>query len=265
MLERAESYEALTRDFGWRVPKRYNIGVDVCDKWAGETGRLALIHKRADGRVERFTFAELKRLSDKLANALRAAGLSRSERIGILLPQAPETALAHVAAYKLGCIAVPLFTLFGPEALEYRLKDSGAKALVTDGEGLVKLAELRERRESLMMRVDALAAHRDALRMGGAAVPAAPAGGLEDVATMPEVAPLDPSLPSTLAETARQLADEGAMLRRIDQQIAARSRALPLYERTLATDGFTHELRGQRDHPVHALLRRMYHEKLRAK
>ncbi len=149
MLERAESYEALIRGFRWRVPGRYNIGVDVCDKWAGDGDRLALIHKRADGGVERFTFARLMRLSNRLANVLAAHGLARGERIGILLPQAPETALAHVAAYKLGCIAVPLFTLFGPEALEYRLKDSGAKALVTDGEGLAKLAELRDRLPAL--------------------------------------------------------------------------------------------------------------------
>jgi acetyl-CoA synthetase len=144
MLEKAESYEALAGDFRWRVPERYNMGVDVCDKWAGQRDRLALIHKRADGRVERFTFLQLMRLSNRLANALAAHGLARGERIGILLPQAPETALAHIAAYKLGCIAVPLFTLFGPEALAYRLKDSGAKALVTDAEGLVKVAEIRD-------------------------------------------------------------------------------------------------------------------------
>ena len=59
---------------------------------------------------------------------------------GILLPQAPETAIAHVAAYKAGLIAVPLFTLFGEDALEFRLADSGAKALVTDGVGLAKLS-----------------------------------------------------------------------------------------------------------------------------
>ncbi|MDH3594900.1 MAG: acyl-CoA synthetase [Rhodospirillales bacterium] len=149
MLERAESYEALTRGFRWRVPGRYNIGVDVCDKWAGDGDRLALIHKRADGGVERFTFARFMRLSNRLANVLAAHGLARGERIGILLPQAPETALSHIAAYKLGCIAVPLFTLFGPEALEYRLEDSGAKALVTNREGLAKVAEVRDRLPAL--------------------------------------------------------------------------------------------------------------------
>lgn len=148
MLVRAESYEEVRRRFRWRIPERTNIGLDVCDKWAGEASRLALVHKRAPGQegpeVERYTFRDLKRLSNRLANALAARGVARGDRIGILLPQAPETAIAHIAAYKLGAMAVPLFTLFGTEALEYRLADSGARALVTDGGGLAKLAEIRD-------------------------------------------------------------------------------------------------------------------------
>ena len=153
MLTPAESYEELRARFRWAVPARYNIGVDVCDKWAGEPDRLALVYKRGPGEpgpeVRRYSFRDLKRLSNKLANALQAHGLARGARLGILLPQAPETALAHIAAYKLGAIAVPLFTLFGAEALEYRLADSGATALVTNAEGLAKIAEIRERLPAL--------------------------------------------------------------------------------------------------------------------
>jgi acetyl-CoA synthetase len=153
MLPPAESYQELCAKFRWRVPARYNIGVDVCDKWAGEPNRLALIHKRGPGEpgpaVVRYSFRDLKRLSNRLANALRSHGLARGARLGILLPQAPETALAHIAAYKLGAVAVPLFTLFGAEALAYRLSDSGATALVTNTEGLAKIAEIRDRLPAL--------------------------------------------------------------------------------------------------------------------
>ena len=153
MLPAAKSYDDLNAKFRWRVPARYNIGVDVCDKWAGDENRLALIYKRrpdeAGPEVERHTFRELKRRSNRLANALAARGVNRGDRIGILLPQAPETALAHIAAYKLGAIAVPLFTLFGPDALEFRLSDSGAKALITNGDGIEKLAEIRGRLPAL--------------------------------------------------------------------------------------------------------------------
>ena len=145
MLEPAESYADLYGRFRWRVPERYNIGVDACDKWAlREPDRLALIHRKDDGSEDRYSFLDLMRLSNRLANALAARGIGRGDRVGVLLPQAPETAVAHLAIYKLGAIAVPLFGLFGPEALEYRLGDAGAKALITDGEGVAKLAEIRE-------------------------------------------------------------------------------------------------------------------------
>jgi len=148
MLPAAESYEELRARFRWAVPARYNIGVDVCDKWAEEPDRLALIYKSGPA-VLRFTFRDLKRLSNKLANALAGHGLARGARLGILLPQAPETALAHIAAYKLGAVAVPLFTLFGAEALEYRLSNSGAQAVITNTEGLAKIAEVRDRLPAL--------------------------------------------------------------------------------------------------------------------
>jgi acetyl-CoA synthetase len=60
--------------------------------------------------------------------------------VAVLLPQVPETAVAHLAAFKLGAVSVPLFQLFGEQALEFRLRDCGAAALVTDATGLSKLA-----------------------------------------------------------------------------------------------------------------------------
>jgi acetyl-CoA synthetase len=66
-------------------------------------------------------------------------GIGAGDRIGVLLPQRSETAIAHIAIYRLGAIALPLFTQFGPDALEHRLADSGAKAVITDGENLPKI------------------------------------------------------------------------------------------------------------------------------
>ncbi|GAB3630590.1 acyl-CoA synthetase [Pandoraea terrae] len=125
------------------MPMLFNIGVDVCDKWADGSHRLALIHERADGAEIRLSFDDLKRLSNQLANEWRAQGVRAGDRIGIFLPQSPATLVAHVAAYKLGAIAVPLFTLFGPEALAYRLQNSGATVLVTDLDSLAKIDEVR--------------------------------------------------------------------------------------------------------------------------
>lgn len=142
MLTRANDYATLRRSFSWRIPRRYNIGVDVCDRHA-PGNPLALIHEHEDGRVDRYGFADIKRLSDRLANALAGLGIARGDRIAILLPQAPETAVAHVAAYKMGAIALPLFTLFGPDALRYRLADSGARVVITDAASAEKLMDIR--------------------------------------------------------------------------------------------------------------------------
>ncbi|CAO3450983.1 Acetyl-CoA synthetase (EC 6.2.1.1) [Azospirillum argentinense] len=157
MLPEADSYEGLRDRFVWSVPERYNIGVDVCDTWAErDPDRTALIHKRRDGAVETYSFADIRRLSNRLANALAAHGVARGDRVGILLPQAPETAVSHVAVYKMGGVAVPLFSLFGVEALEYRLGNCGARAVVTDAVGAAKIAQIRDRLPELklVLRID---------------------------------------------------------------------------------------------------------------
>ncbi len=144
MLTPGKSYDEVRKNLDWSIPETFNIGVDVCDKWA-DSDRLALIYKSNDGKVERYSFSDLKKLSNKLANTLGTLGLEQGDRVGILLPQAPETAMTHIAAYKTGAIAIPLFSLFGEEALAYRLSDSGAKAIVTDAAGVEKLSLIRDR------------------------------------------------------------------------------------------------------------------------
>jgi acetyl-CoA synthetase len=143
LLVPADDYETLRRRFAWRVPPRYNIGVDACDHQRPEADALVVV--REDGRADRLGFGWVARQSNRLANAMAASGVGRGDRVAVLLGQAPETALAHVAAFKLGAISVPLFVLFGEEALEYRLRDSGARLLVTDMANWPKVAALRER------------------------------------------------------------------------------------------------------------------------
>jgi acetyl-CoA synthetase len=143
VLSRPKTYQAACREFQWAVPEFFNIGVDICDKWAGDSGRLALIHERRDGSVARYTFADVRRLSNQAANLFADRGLRAGDRLGILLPQEPETAIAHVAAAKLGAIAVPLFTLFGIDALRYRLNDAGIKVLITDARNAAKIGQIR--------------------------------------------------------------------------------------------------------------------------
>jgi acetyl-CoA synthetase len=152
MLERAESYEALVSGFRWRIPARYNIADVACSAFAARAPeREALLHLREDGSIERWTYGRLEEASSRLANALKAQGVTRGERVALLLPQSPQTLLGHLAVYKLGAVAVPLANLFGVDALRYRLADSGAAAVITDAAGLAKLSEIRD--ELGMLRV----------------------------------------------------------------------------------------------------------------
>ena len=139
-------WDDIRARFRWRIPARFNIAADTVDRWAQATpAATALVHADEAGNVRDYSFADLRDASSRLANALLGLGLERGDRVAILLPQAPETGIAHVAAYRAGLIAVPLFVLFGPDALEYRLGDSGARALITDAANWPKVAEIRDR------------------------------------------------------------------------------------------------------------------------
>ncbi len=150
MLERRDNYRDLYRDFRWDIPVRFNIGVAVCERWAqSEPHRTALLEYRVDGEPGRLTYGELAAHSNALANGLRAGGLKRGDRVALLLPQSFETAIAHVAIYKLGAIALPLALLFGMEAIEYRMQTAGAAAIITNAAGYAKLKKIGGRLTSL--------------------------------------------------------------------------------------------------------------------
>ena len=136
VLPDLRDYAALYRSFRWQVPARYNIGIDACDRWAEiDPGRTAILNVRADGGLDEVSYAALRDTSNRLANVLAAYGIVPGDRVAILLPQGPVVAAAHVAIYKLGAIALPLAMLFGVEAVSYRLRDSGARALITSAQG----------------------------------------------------------------------------------------------------------------------------------
>ena len=143
-LAPGRSWDQMRADFRWRLPARFNMAEALCGKWARtEPDRVALRHLGADGALDAWSFGRLERAACRLANALAAAGVARGDRVAVLLPQSPETLLTHLAAYRLGAVAVPLFTLFGEDGLAFRLRDSGAKALVTDAANRAKIDAIR--------------------------------------------------------------------------------------------------------------------------
>ena len=104
--------------------------------------RLALLHLPREGDAKRYTFGDLAVLSNRVANVYAGLGLAPGDRVAVVLPQVPETALAHLGAFKAGMVSVPLSALFGAEALRYRIADSAAKVVVTNTEGMERVAAL---------------------------------------------------------------------------------------------------------------------------
>ncbi len=147
---KSRDFDRIRREFHWRIPERCNIAFEVCDKHAALSERPALFYENADGDVATYTFGDIRSLSNRLANALAALGIEKGDRVGIVLPQRVETAVSHVALYKLGAVALPLSILFGPDAIEYRLRDSGAKAVITRGRHVPMIRDLQDRLPSLV-------------------------------------------------------------------------------------------------------------------
>ena len=150
LLEPRDTFEALRRDFRWNIPADFNIGRAVADDWALKAPeRVCLQHFSPDGQHLSMTYGELSAQSSALAHGLRDVGVAVGDRVALLLPQCFETVISHVAIYKMGAIALPLALLFGEEALEYRLRDAGAKVIVTNAFGLQRLKAIKARLPAL--------------------------------------------------------------------------------------------------------------------
>ena len=138
------NFDEIYASVRWEIPTHYNIAYEVCDKHRQRSNDIALFYENDRGDTKSFTFGQIKSLSDRFANALRALGVSRGDRVAIILSQRVETGIAHLAIYKIGAIALPLSILFGRDALEYRLRDSGAKVVITGASHSDMLADMKQ-------------------------------------------------------------------------------------------------------------------------
>src|SRR5215813_12058321 len=132
-------YDELYRSWRWEVPERYNIARACCGRWAQDRTRFALYWEDESGAKAAYSFWDVQQEANRLSNALAGLGVKRGDRVALILPQRPETAVAYIAIFQMGAIAVPLSHLFGPDALAYRLSDAGAKVVIVDPDTLPKL------------------------------------------------------------------------------------------------------------------------------
>ena len=132
MAAAADRYQELYRGWRWDVPERLNIAQVCCGRWATDRSRFALYWEDESGATARYTFWDVQREANRLSNALAALGVKRGDRVALILPQRPEMAIAYMAIFQMGAIALPLSHLFGPEALEYRMEFAGASVVFVE-------------------------------------------------------------------------------------------------------------------------------------
>jgi acetyl-CoA synthetase len=156
-----DRYNELYASFRWDVPARYNIARDCCGRWAQERSRIALHWEDESGAAATYSFHDIQLAANRLSNALGALGVKRGDRVALLLPQRPEMAIAYMAIFQRGAVALPLSHLFGPEALEYRLEHAGASVAIVEPSTLPNLWAVKDKLSQLRHVIGVAGARED--------------------------------------------------------------------------------------------------------
>ena len=143
-MQTTKRYAQFHREFAWSVPERFNFGVDVVDRIAREADGPALIAVDSAGREQRFNYSDIARLTDRLAAALRAGGVRKGDFAVVMLPRIAQWQIAIVALLKLGAIPIPCIEMLTAKDLEYRVRNSGARAVICRADHVGKFAGLAD-------------------------------------------------------------------------------------------------------------------------
>ncbi len=143
-------YEKARKEFKIDVPEYFNFGFDVVDRWAEDRTKLALeIAGEMGERLDKYTFYEIKILSNRFANVMRERGLKKGDRVLVMLPWLPQWYIAMIGMIKLGVIPIPSTTLLTPRDIRYRVNESEAVGIITDIPDAPKVEEAMDRCPSL--------------------------------------------------------------------------------------------------------------------
>lgn len=139
------NWEHIKKDFSSFSAGRANIAFDAIDRHAAGSrkDKVALYWKGAHGQTQKYTFIDMKIYSDKVAVVLQGLGVKKGDRVFVFLPRIPELYISIIGIAKIGAVAGPMFSAFGPEAVRDRLKDSEAKVLITTPELKKRIDEVR--------------------------------------------------------------------------------------------------------------------------
>jgi len=150
----SDQYQGLYHSFQWLVPSHFNIAQACCHQWASnpsDARRIALHSEDAAGNPDIWNYGRLGATVNQLANGLLRMGLGRGDRIAVILGQRAETLIAHMAAYTVGAIVVPLSTQSEPNTLSARLRNAEARTAIVDttcdGDALTALERIPSLRQ----------------------------------------------------------------------------------------------------------------------
>lgn len=149
-----EDYEKAYATFSWDEAKKeisyfaggkLNAAYNAVDRHMndGKRNKVALYSVDANNQIAKFTFQDMYLLSNRMGNALKSLGVEKGDRVFVFLPRIPELYVSTIAIAKIGAVAGPLFSAFGPDALRDRLSDSQAKVIITTPDLKAKLDEIR--------------------------------------------------------------------------------------------------------------------------
>ena len=144
-------YEKEYKNWKWDIPKKYNIGYDCVDKHTetNKKNKVALYWENDQEDSEKFTYNDMKRLTNKFGNALKKLGFKKGDRFLIRLPNLPEFQVSFLGGLKIGSIPIPSSVMFRPHEIEYRVNDSSSKAVITTSKYVKEVNEVIDKCKTL--------------------------------------------------------------------------------------------------------------------
>ena len=145
------NYQKEFENWKWNIPEKYNMGYDVVDKHTktNKKNKIALFWENAAGDTEKFTFLDMKHLTDKFGNTLKNLGFKKGDRYLIRLPNLPEFQVSFLGGVKIGAIPIPSSVMFRAHEIEYRINDSSSKAVITASKYVSEVNKIKDKCPSL--------------------------------------------------------------------------------------------------------------------
>jgi acyl-coenzyme A synthetase/AMP-(fatty) acid ligase len=140
-------YKKEWSNWRWDIPNEYNIGYDVVDKHTktDKKNKIALYWENAEGETDKFTFLEMKHLTNRFGNALKNLGFKKGDRFLIRLPNLPEFQISFLGGTKIGAVPIPSSVMFRAHEIEYRINDSNSKAVITTQKYVEEVNKIKDK------------------------------------------------------------------------------------------------------------------------